>query len=111
MTILVKNILRFSNKLLRKELIAARNDRTDAETKLDERRQLLKNAIPDKLLVSVAFHVRAHTREERRTVQARHNKKLLELSEQQERPLFNVSNTVLTYELDSEPPRYDIETL
>ena len=44
-------------------------------------------------------------------MQARHNKKLLELSEQQERPLFNVSNTVLTYELDSEPPRYVMETL
>ena len=101
----------FQIKLLRKELVRARNDRTSAETKLDERRKLLKNAVPDNLLVSVAFHSRIHIRVERRTIQARHNKKLLELSEEQEKPLFNVRNTVLTYELDTEPPKYVMETL
>ena len=49
--------------------------------------------------------------EHRHKQQATHNKKLLALSEEQEKPLFNVKNTVICYELDREPPKYVMETL
>ena len=40
-----------------------------------------------------------------------HNKKLTRLSEDQERPLFNVKNTVILCDLEVTPPTYVMETL
>ena len=40
-----------------------------------------------------------------------HNQKLLRLSEEQERPLFNVSNTVKMFQLDRTPPSFVLDTL
>ena len=40
-----------------------------------------------------------------------HNQKLHNLSEEQEKPLFSVSNTVRLFELDKTPPTYVMETL
>ena len=40
-----------------------------------------------------------------------HNQKLSALSEQQEKPLFSVSNTVRLFELKKTPPTYVLETL
>ena len=40
-----------------------------------------------------------------------HNNKLCTLSEDQDRPLFNVKNTVLTHGLEKQPPAYVLETL
>ena len=40
-----------------------------------------------------------------------HNKKLAALSEEQERPLFSVKNTVIEYQLDSPLPAFVISTL
>ena len=49
--------------------------------------------------------------ESRQTQKNIHHKKLLTLSEEQERPLFTVKNTVVTNNLDNEPPSYVLETL
>ena len=40
-----------------------------------------------------------------------HNKKLAALSDEQERPLFSVKNTVIECELDNPLPRYVNDTL
>ena len=67
-------------------------------------------SVPEYLLPSVAFHSRQSAREVPREVRNRHNKKLLELSEEQARPPFNVRNTVILHNLDEEPPGYVIDT-
>ena len=36
---------------------------------------------------------------------------MLRLSSEQERPLFNVNNTVICYKLDKNPPKYVMDTL
>ena len=71
----------------------------------------LRNIIPEKLLPSVILYVRAKKRETREKQQATHSKKLERLSEEQERPLFNVGNTVVLHQLDTVPPQYVIDTL
>ena len=43
--------------------------------------------------------------------QKTHNKKLLQLSDEQQQPLFNVKNTVIMYQLEKQPPQYVLETL
>ena len=40
-----------------------------------------------------------------------HNKKLLALSEEQEKPLFNVRNSVMLHNLDEVPPKFVMDTL
>ena len=40
-----------------------------------------------------------------------HTKKLSNLSDEQERPLFNVKNTVQISDLEKTPPTYVLETL
>ena len=50
-------------------------------------------------------------RDVRRSVKNGHNKKLLALSEEQQRPLFSVQNTVILHELDETPPKYVMDTL
>ena len=39
------------------------------------------------------------------------NDKLLRLSTEQERSLFNVNNTIICYNLDKNPPKYVTDTL
>ena len=44
-------------------------------------------------------------------VTSTHQKKLDNLSKQQERPLFNVQDTIRLFELDIHPPKYVFDTL
>ena len=99
-----QSVHEFQKKLLKKELIQARADNQKVVSNLNEKRELLKHCISDQLLVSVAFYSRQQGRECRRQISATHYNKLLNLSEEQEKPLFSVKNTVVTYELDSTPP-------
>ena len=72
---------------------------------------MLKNSAPQKCIPSIVTFSRLNVMEHRHKQQAIHNKKLLDLSEEQGKPLFNVKNTVICYELDKEPPEYVLETL
>ena len=60
------------------------------------KREGVQKTVPDKLLPCVAFHSRQSTSAARKEVVNIHHKKLLALSEEQERPLFTV--------LDEDPP-------
>ena len=105
-----KSVFEFQKSLLRKEIVRAKSDRKAINGTLCERRERIKNDVPEYLLPSVAFHSRQSVRSVRSEVRNRHNKKLLELSEQQERPLFTVQNTVILHNLDEVPPNYVTET-
>lgn len=101
----------FQKGLLRKELLRAQDSLKLARSNLDTRRNAVKNNVPEHLLPSVALHSRIKCRTLRSIKSVQHNKKLLALSDEQEKPLFNVQNTVIAYNLDSSPPKYVMETL
>ena len=109
---LIRNLCLNSKKgLLRKELYRAKEDHKVLTEKVAGKRGDVQKSIPEKILPSVAFHSRQSVREVRKLVKNTHQKKLLALSEEQERPLFNVKNTVTLHDLDEEPPLYVMETL
>ena len=60
---------------------------------------------------SIIFHSRYDRRIAHREQSAKHNKKLTNLSEEQERPLFQVLNTVRLCDIDLKPPKYVFDTL
>ena len=78
---------------------------------MDEKRSVLREAAPPNCLPSIILHSRIKRIEARRTQQNTHNKKLCALSEEQERPLFSVKNTVVMCDLTITPPKYVLETL
>ena len=106
-----KSIQEFQRKLLAKELINAKNHRLQLETRLSEKINNLKTTTPEKLIPSVVLYVRSAKHEARAKQRVTHNKKLLQLSDEQERPLFSVDNTVVLHRLDSSPPQFVINTL
>ena len=57
------------------------------------------------------YHTRKERSENHQTQRRTHNKKLSDLSEKQERPLFNVENTVITCGLTATSSAYVLETL
>ena len=57
------------------------------------------------------IYTKLHTNQVRRNQLLTHNKKLAALAEEQERPLFSVSNTVLECELDQPLPQFVKSTL
>ena len=92
-------------------MINYKNDQKGLEENLEGKRRILREATPRNCLPSVVLHTR-NTRVETHREQLRnHNKKLTFLSEEQERPLFNVKNTVVLCDLETPPPAYVMETL
>ena len=106
-----KSIHDFQNTLLQKELIEAKSNLRDLSQNLETTRSVLRDKAPTKCLPSIILHTRMHKRTLQRTVQQTHDKKLLTLSEEQNRPLFNVKNTVILCDLHTTPPKYVLETL
>ena len=106
-----KSVFEFQKGLLRKELYRAKEDQKTRSTQVAEKRKEVQNKVPLKLLPSVALHTRQSARGTRKEVKNIHQKKLLALSEQQERPLFNVKNTVTLHKLEEIPPTYVLDTL
>ena len=101
-----KNVHEFQRHLLKKELIKAKNGQKGLEENLEGKRRILREVTPRNCLPSVILHTR-NTRVETRREQLRnHNKKLTFLSKEQERPLFNVKNTVVLCDLETPPPAY-----
>ena len=101
----------FQRKLLAQELIKAKSQQRNASKRVDDEQNIIKSIVSEKCLPSVAFFVRNAVRECRNVQKEKHYKKLLNLSEEQERPLFNVKNTVIAHDLDTDPPSYVLETL
>ena len=67
--------------------------------------------VPCKLLPSIAVYTRISRGEFRCEIVRKHSRNLAMLSEEQERPLFNVKSIVVLCGLDKNPPSYIIQTL
>ena len=106
-----KSVLEFQLNLLRKELYGAKTDLETSNGKLETKRSVVKERIGEAILPSVALHTRLWCRNIRRKIKSGHDKKLLNLSEEQQRLLFNVKNTVVLHGLEEQPPNYVMETL
>ena len=106
-----KSISDFQRQLLNKELLKAKQNLRLLSSSLDEKRTALRSSAPEYCLPSVVLHARITRRKAREEQRRKHNKKLTNLSEDQERPLFNVQNTVIQCGLDVPPPSYVLETL
>ena len=63
------------------------------------------------ILPSVVFHSRTERKASRREKERVHAKKLENLSRDQDRPLLNVSRTVITYNLNYSLPKFVLDTL
>ena len=64
-----------------------------------------------KFIPSIIFHTRQSVKQTRVNVQKTHSNKLQSLSKEQQRPLFDVHDTVKICDDDIIPPRYVIDTL
>ena len=106
-----ESVRAFQLKLLHKEIIRAKHDEKDKVEVLEKRRNAVKISAPDKTLPSIALYMRVCRQKTHHDQAKVHNKKLLALSAEQERPLFSVDNTVVAYELDHQPPEYVMKTL
>ena len=106
-----KSVYEFQRKLLCKELIKAKENLKVVTERLKEKRNTIKEKVPSKLLPSVALYTRCTMIELCKKQTQTHYKKLAMLSKEQEQPLFNVQNTVVTFELENLPPKYVMETL
>ena len=78
---------------------------------LDDKRSHLREELSDKLIPSVVLYTRHERRLYRVKQSAIHSKKLQRLSAEQDRPLLNVSNTVVCFGLKCDLPKYVLDTL
>jgi len=76
----------------------------------NKRKQLLE-LLPRKLLPSVALYSRLSRRKIRKDVQNKHKAKMENLAKEQERPLFDIHDTVKRLNIDVKPPQYVVDTL
>ena len=76
-----------------------------------EKRKALRNTPPSKLIPSVILFTCISVSKTKQTVWKTHAKKLNSLSREQERPLFNVHDTVKFVDVDEAPPQYVLDTL
>ena len=79
--------------------------------KLTVIREEAKARIPVKCLPSVILHTRYDVHQIREKQSIKLSEKLRKLSLEQDRPLFEVTNTVICYDLNIKPPKYVMETL
>ena len=106
-----KTVHEFQLKLLRKEIFSARSDLAANIKQLSEKRNAIKMQVSRSLLPSIVLYTRISTNAISRKQVLLHRKKLAALSEEQERPLFSVQNTVIQCELDRPLPTHVINTL
>ena len=98
----------FQRNLLKVELGKAKKLKENHINVIETKRTLLKDKILPKLIASVVFHTRQTVKQTRQDVQNTHAKKLESLSKEQQRPLFEVHDTVQISDDDIVPPRYVI---
>ena len=101
----------FQRRLLHREIGKAKTTLNECIARVDEKRSSLKARLPGKCISSVVFHSKRDRRVNKQTVSAKHEKKLINLSLDQEKPLFNVSNTVQFCDVSVNIPDYVKQTL
>ena len=101
----------FQIRLLKNEIHKAKRELEASKEKVNESRETLKQKVNTKLLPSIVLYIRCYIHKLRETRSMKLNEKLYKLSKEQEKPLFNVKNTVKCYDLDENPPKYVIDTL
>ena len=101
----------FQRRLLRKEIFEAKTSSSNSIANVEEKRSILRTSLKDELLPSVILHSRIERIDFRRDKERNHTKKLDNLSREQDRPLLNVSNTVITYNLNYSLPKFVLDTL
>ena len=103
-----KSVHDFQKRLLKKELANGRMDLKQSRKSYNNDK-FLKNTYPTN-----CYHLSYYTYEFIENLLRKVKKingKLNRLSKEQKRPLFNVKNTVMCYNLDRQPPKYVMETL
>ena len=106
-----KSIHEFQFSLLRKEIINAKENLTTLTNRIEEKREALKRNCPSKCLPSIVVYIRISRLKLRIATRQKHNHKLEKLSEEQNKPLFSVKNTVKLCDLEETPPKYVLDTL
>ena len=106
-----KTVHEFQIKLVRRELIQAKEDLKSLLTQLNVKRVNLQKKAPDNCLPSIVVYTRLSCERIRKQVTQTHSRKLGNLSEEQSKPLFTVKNTVRLCNIDKVPPKYVLETL
>ena len=71
----------------------------------------IRTTVPGVYISSIIFNARFILHTTRREIIKRHERKITNLSDEQQRPLFNVHDTVKVHNLDITPPRYVMDTL
>ena len=98
----------FQKRLLKKEIIQAKVDMKDSMQKVNIEREKVKMRVPYKCYPSVILHTRCFIKEFRSELGNKLNSKLHRLSREQERPLFNVENTAVSYTHLTLPTIYSV---
>jgi len=106
-----RSVHEFQIRLLRKELHKAPDEKISSLRKLDENRDKFKQKLPNYYIPSIILHCRYDLRLLREKQSLNLNEKLRKLSNEQDSPLFNVHNTVICYDRDTDPPKFVMDTL
>ena len=101
----------FQRRLLHKEIHKANKDFLKYEQTLSDKRYLLKQLVPSEFLPSVVYHFPHERIRSRLVIKNRHINKLRLLSMRQNKPLFNVEDTIKVIDFDKPIPSYVKETL
>ena len=72
---------------------------------------MLRESVSGNLIPSIAFYTCQTVKQVQKELQKTHHKKIESLSKEQQRPLFDVHDTVKIADEDIHPPRYVIDTL
>ena len=101
----------FQRNLLKAELSKAKQLMETHNNNIMDKRNSLKESLPDALIPSVVVFSRLAMAEAAKNVQKRHDNKLNNLSIQQQRPLFDVHDTVKVIGVNHPIPAYVLDTL
>ena len=96
---------------MREEIINAKVHTSTLNDNLTKARRTFKEKLPIECRASVVLHTRYDIRLTKSKQSSNLDKQLSHLSKEQDKPLFNVKNTIICYQLESTPPKYVLETL
>ena len=92
-------------------MIEARKLKEIHKNVVEAKRGAVRDSIPRKLIPFIAFYSRQNVKAVQLKVKETHRKKLEWLSKRQQRPLFDVQDTVKIADRDIHQPQYVIDTL
>ena len=101
----------FQRNLLKAELVKAKRQKEVHLNNVQLGRTELREASSTKLIPSIVLYTRQAVKTARIEVKKSHARKLKAWSKEQQRPLFDVHDTVKILDADIKPPRYVIDTL